>query len=239
MTNLIQTARAALLASVLLATSATAGPVTDAEAQLRDAYTAYRTALFQSNAGNAPATQTALDQAVEKWAAISADWTANPPPQYADDSALSGTLDTVGTMLAQARDTVGAGDLTKTHEELEAVRNQIWDLHQRNGVIGFSDRMNAYHLTMEEVLAVDPATLTVNEIPALRDQAAVLSYLAADIAAHPAPEAASNGYSGLASGMQAATQALFDATRAGDVAQVKAAIAALKPAYAKLFANFG
>ena len=34
--------------------------------------------------------------------------------------------------------------------------DEIGDLHARNGIIGFSDRMNAYHARMEEVLAAQP-----------------------------------------------------------------------------------
>jgi uncharacterized protein YukE len=227
-----------LFGSGLLPATGFAGPVHDAEYQLRDVYLDYRLALFQSSAGNADATAKALQSLNQKWEALSQEWTSAPPPQYADDSLLAGTMATVDTVIDKAADEAGRGDLATAHATLEAIRSEIGNLHGRNGVIGFSDRMNAYHAEMEKVLEGEVGENS-DAMAALRDAAAVLAYLAGDIAEHPAPEAADPAYGPLVDGLLKSVQALQTAAQSGDAAGVKAAIAGLKPAYSKLFLKFG
>lgn len=239
MFKIFQPGATALVLASFIGGAAFAGPFTDAETQLRAAYNDYRTALFQSNAGKADAVDAALIRAQEKWAALGAEWAANTPPQYQDDPELPATMAKVGTLLAEAQAIASKGDLAEAHEVLEQVRDQIWDMHLRNGIIGFSDRMNAYHLEMEDILAVNPATLDAAGRATLQGQAAVLSYLAAQLIAHPAPEAADPAYAPLAQAMYDATLALEQATQDPDPEALKAALGQLKPAYAKFFAKFG
>jgi hypothetical protein len=226
-----------LLASVLLPTVALAGPVQDGEAQLRATYADYRIALFQSSAGNAEATTKALQTLGENWGALTQKWTSGPPPQYADDAQLPETLEQVRTVISNATEAAGQGDLPKAHTTLEAIRSEIGDLHGRNGLIGFSDRMNAYHAEMEKVL--DSASDDAAGSADMPGAAAVLAFLAAEIAAHPAPEANDPAYAPLVDALLGSVNALQSAAESGDAAAVKAAIAGLKPAYSKLFVKFG
>lgn len=223
------------LALVLLPAAAFAGPVADFETALRGAYGNYRAALFQSNAGNAEGTAKAIGDLAAQWTAIETQWGANPPPQYGDDAGFAATLTTVEKMAAEAGDKAKSGNLAATHEALEGIRAQIGDLHLCNGLYTFSDRMNAYHAKMEEVLAL-PAD---GDLTSVLEAAAVLDWLAQDIAAHPAPESADPAYAGLLKAMQSSVSGLQDAARRGDAAAVKAAIGALKPAYSKFFVKFG
>lgn len=227
-----------LLTSLLMPSYAFAGPMLDSETQLRAAYADYRAALFQSSAGNADATAGALQSLDGKWEALVQQWTALPPPQYAEDGKLVETLTRVDQIIGAAQDEAAKGDLAKVHEALEAIRGEIGDLHGRNGVIGFSDRMNAYHAEMEKVLEA-AAEGKGSDLASMRDDAAVLVYLAGDVAAHPAPEAADPAYAPLVDAMAKSAQALHDAVLAGDAAAMKAAVSGLKPAYAKLFLKFG
>lgn len=230
---------ASLAAAVVLALPAGAGAFRDAEMQLRDAYASYRTALFATNSGNAQATAGAMTAFEAKWTALSADWSAAPPPQYEDDAELAATLAAVGAVIGSASGQVAGGELPAAHETLEAIRDQIGDLHLRNGLFGFSDRMNAYHARMEEVLMRDYAALGDDALIELAGDAAVLAELAADIAAHPAPEAAQPEYTGLLADLLASVEALQAAVQAGDLDAAKAAIGKLKVPYAKLFVKFG
>lgn len=229
----------------LLATSflwpliAVAGPFADAELQLRDAYGSYRTALFQSNSGNAEATGKAMQELDAKWTALSTDWTTSKPPQYEDDTDLEATLSEVTEIIQQATDEVAAGDLPKAHLTLEAVRAELDRLHQRNGIISFSDRMNAYHAKMETVLEFGAEEPNDDRLAEVTDAAAVLHYLAEDIVAHPAPESADAAYAPLVDGAVQSVETLRAAIRSGDMAKVKEAIGGLKGPYAKLFAKFG
>jgi uncharacterized protein YukE len=227
-----------LVGSVLAPSFVVAGPVQDGEQQLRSVYGDYRAALFHSSAGNADETAKAIESLNKKWEALSQGWTSAPPPQYAEDPLLAGMMVSVDKVIDQAAVEAGAGDLALAHTTLEAVRSEIGDLHGRNGVIGFSDRMNAYHAEMEKVLEA-AAENASPDAPALRDAAAVLAYLADEIVAHPAPEASDPAYEALVDGLLNSVSALQVAAKSGDAASLKASIAGLKPAYSKLFLKFG
>jgi hypothetical protein len=231
-------ARVAVVAA--LATSAAfAGPVTDFEASLRAAYADYRGALFQTNAKKPEESARALAAFTAKWTALGAGAKVAPPPHYADDPKLADTLGAVSGIAAKAADEITGGKLAEAHETLEGIRDQIGDLRARNGIIGFSDRMNAYHAKMEAVLSTDYQGFDAAGLGRLREDAAVLAFLAADIVAHPAPEAADPAYAGLIGGLKASVEALIAAARAGDPAAAKAAVDGLKVPYSKLFLKFG
>lgn len=218
--------------------SASAGPVAEFEAAMRGAYADYRAALFTTNAGKPDASVTAVAVFRQKWAALVA---ANPeaPPQYADDSTYAATLAEVAATADAAAGEVAAGDLPKAHETLEAIRFQIGGLHERNGIVGFSDRMNAYHARMEEVLGRDYGGFDAAGLGALREDAAVLAWLAADIKAHPPAEASDPAYGTLLDGLVDSVTSLADAARNGDAAAAKSALGGLKAPYSKLFLKFG
>lgn len=222
-----------------LALPALAGPFADSEAQLRKVYGAYRAALFLSNQGKGPETAEALAKFEMGWGKITSEWEAAAPPQYADDPALPMTLAMVSGLIVKAQGEVDAGHLPEAHETLEAVRDEIGGLHLRNGVIGFSDRMNAYHAAMEHVLANDYAALgEAGKLRAAGD-AARLDYLVQEILAHPAPEAGDPAYGPLVEEFAASVAAFKAAAETGEIGAVTAAQKALKMPYAKLFAKFG
>ena len=237
MNRITQAALAAVLGT--LALPALASPFTDAEAQLRAVYGDYRAALFLSNAGKAPETAKALAGFDTAWSEMSAQWGTTPPPQYAADAALPQTFDAVSALIGKARDEVAAGKLPAAHETLEGVRAEIAGLHERAGLIGFSDRMNAYHTAMEEVLGRDYAAMGPGAAAALAGDAAVLDYLAAQIVANPAPEAANPAYAPLIEAFAASARAFRAAADSGDMAAALAARGALKVPYSRLFAQFG
>ena len=230
----------AIAALVLWAGAALAGPVADFEKSLREAYADYRAALFLTNSGRLPESAKVIAAFKGKWDGIEKTWGAAPPPQYADDPKWKETLDDVSATLVKAASEIDGGALPAAHATLEAVREAISGLHERNGIISFSDRMNAYHAVMEQVLGQDltkPDAVAINEI---HEQAAVLKYLAGDALAHPPAEAAgSSEFEDLAKAVSGSVDAVVTAARAGDAEKLRAAIAKLKPAYAKLFVKFG
>lgn len=236
MTYLTRTVTACV--ALALAAPAFASPYTDAEARLRSAYGSYRAALFLSNAGKAPETAAALEKFDLAWAALGAEWRTAAPPQYAEDAALGTTFDTVSGLIDTAQAKVAEGVLPEAHEVLEAVRAEVQALHDRNGIIGFSERMNAYHAAMETVLATDYAA-AINASAQIAGDAALLAYLANDIAANPAPEAASEEYLPLLEGFQKSVNAFLEAARSGDIEAALKARDGLKVPYSKLFAKFG
>lgn len=227
------------LAAAVAAGAAAAGDFSKFEAELRTAYSSYRIALFASNGGSAEGTVAAVDRFSAQWAGLMADWRSARPPQYADDAQWADTLAQIAGALDAAKKQAQAGELAAAHQTLEGVRDALWALHQRNGVEGFSDRVNAYHAAMEKVLVLDPALYTGRVAPEVVEAAGVLSYLAEEIAKHPAPEAADPDYGPLAAAFLTSVASFEAAARQGDPAAVKAAIDGLKPAYAKFFVKFG
>lgn len=229
----------AVAATVLVPLSALAGPYADFEGQLRDAYSDYRVALFQSNAGHSAATDQALESFSEKWDVLSDAWSDDPPPQYSDDPQFDATIKSVGKIVSDAEMQLQDGDLARTHVILEAIRDELGALHLRNGLMRFSDRMNAYHAKLEEVLQAKFAGQADGGLERMREDAAVLAYLARDIADHPAPESADPTYGPLVKALTKSVADFQSAARDGDLAAALAARKALKPAYAQLFLHFG
>ncbi|MFC2970567.1 hypothetical protein [Acidimangrovimonas pyrenivorans] len=226
---------AALLAPLALH----AGAYDDFEGQMRDAYSNYRVALLMSNQGKADKTAEALGAMAEKWTILEDAWKTTPPPQYADDPGFADTLDRVAKIIASARQTVRDGDVAKAHVALEKIRTDLGALHLRNGLMWFSDRLNAYHVQMEETLTADYSGQADGGLERMREQAAVLVYLAHDLVAHPSVNSADPDYPGLVKALVGSAEAFQAAARGGDVKAALAARAGLKPAYAKLFIRFG
>lgn len=226
--------------AAILTQPAFAGPVTDFEAGFRTMYGTYRAALFTTNSGDAAKAAKAVAALSNKWTAITADYGDNAPPHYADDPEWSATLAAITGDIAKAGAEVGTGELGAAHETLEGVRDEIGGLHARNGVELFSDRMNAYHAAMEEVLAIDLSGIDAAKARTLLEHAAVLSYLAGDVLATPPAEANGNAaYAKLAKGFRGSVDAFLTAARSGDPAAIRAAAGNLKGPYSKFFLNFG
>ncbi len=221
-------------ALTLLAGAALAGPYSDGEARLADAHADYRAALFQTNQKNKQATEASLAAFQAKWLALSAAWRQSPPPQYADDPRLSETLADVARTSEEAQKLAASGDLAQSHDLLERIREGIGSLRGRNGVLSFSDRMNAYHEVMEHLLEAKDAS--PGEIA---EQAAVLAYLAKAIGDNAPKTPDMAAFEAAFGPMQASVAALRTAARSGDRSAIDTARKALKPAYSRLFLRFG
>jgi hypothetical protein len=234
--------KSAQLSLILLALAAPAlaGPVTDFEAAYGDMYAGYRSALFVTNSGNAEKSAAALDGLQKQWDALLATYGQTPPPQYEADPKWGETLAEVSGSIAKASEAVAAGNLPESHEDLEAVREAFSALHARNGIETFSDRMNAYHAKMEQILGFDMATLDAGAKQKLLEHAAVLDYLAQDVLSDPPANASADpDYQALSAAMRASVDQLLAAARAEDDAALKEAVAGLKVPYSKFFLKFG
>lgn len=223
-----------VLSAVVGMTNAFAGPVKDFERDLRASYSQYRVSLFATNAAKP-------DEAAKSLAAFKLAWAAladRPvPPHYSDDARYAATLTAVATIADKAAAEIAAGKLGEAHETLEAIRDEIGGLHARNGIIGFSDRMNAYHAAMEHVLAAAP-NLNAAGLATIAGDLAVLAYLADAVVANP-PADADASFAVLVADVTKSLAAARAAIATGDVAAAKAALGGLKVPYAKLFLKFG
>ena len=235
-------ARLCALLAILLALSSpaiAASPHADAEAAVRAAYADYRTALFMTNQKDAKASLSSIEAFRAKWSALTEAWTRVAPPQYAADPGLQKTLRRVGDIAGEATRIASAGELAKAHEVLEEIRDQLAALRARNGVTTFSDRMNAYHEQMERVLLDGYDGFSAPGLARLRDDAAVLGYLAdrmveggTALEPDPARDAALGAVAGSVANLRAAL-------RANDAGRTREAVAGLKGPYSKAFLRFG
>lgn len=231
---------AALLLTLATTGLATAGPVTDFESAFRQAWASYREALFRTNSGDATAAADALSRFDEQWAALMETWRDAPPPQYEDDPRWPETVSGIENLAAEAEARVADNALPAAHETLEGIRDLAADLHDRNRVETFSDRMNAYHAQMERILSMDLANPTAETLTTLHERAAALAWLSDDVLRRPPPEAADDpAYQPLADAFAGSVTALLAAARSREPERIRAAAGKLKPAYAKLFLDFG
>lgn len=228
------------LAVGMLGTAAYAGPVTDFNNAMNATYAEYRNALFQSNTKNREASEKTLAAFDAKWSALVSQYKAAPPPHYADDAKWAESLDAVTAVIAQAKAEVAKGNLPATHESLEKVRDVLSALRARNGVVVYSDRVNAFHHTMEEVLNKPYGGLAGAGLTELTEDAAVLSYLGDQMkTTAPVAVTASPEFAPALAAVLDAVRELQTAARAGDSEKIKAARAKIKPAFGKLFVKFG
>lgn len=215
-----------------------ADPVTDA---VQAAYVPYRTALFRTNAGAQAESVQAMDAARRAWQGVAARFAQARPAPYDRDDAFDATLGQVGQVYERAAAQVTAGRLAEAHETLEAVRDLLAELRRRNGVIVYSDHMNAYHAEMEHLIEAGPGGLgTPQGHMRLMARAGVLEYLAARLRTEAAPAlAADPEFTPLARAVEASVQSLQRALLAQDADAVRAALGGLKGPYSRLFLRFG
>ncbi len=233
--------RGLMVAAVVAAASSggvVAGPFADFERALATAYGPYKAALLQTNQKDKAGTEKSLAAFEAQWGQLMKTYRAAPPPQYADDAGWPATVAAVEKLIASAKAETEKGDLVKAHDVLEGVRDQLGNLRLRNGVVVFSDRVDAFHEHMEHVLVAKYAG--AEGVAMLREDAAVLVHLAGLLEKNaPAgfkSEAAFN--EGLAA-MVGAAKALLAAARSGDAEVIGKSLKALKPAYAKFFVKNG
>ena len=89
-------------------------------------------------------------------------------------------------MYDKAAAEISAGNLPEAHETLEAARDLMAALRHRNGVVTFSDHMNAYHAEMERMLINGPKLLAGPQgVQLLTAHSGVLEYLARQLRSRP------------------------------------------------------
>jgi hypothetical protein len=220
--------------------TAFAGPIADYEAMFRDAYADYRNALFATNTKSTEASNKSITAFGAKWAALVARYREWPPPQYAEDKKWSESLDVVTAIVTRANAEVGRSAYGEAHETLESARDAFAALRQRNGVIAYSDRIDAFHHAMEQVLTKSYGGFASAGLTELVEDTAVLSYLGAELRKGLPPDAAqAPEFAQLLDSVIEAVADLRAAARAGDVEKIKASRTKIRSAFAKLVVKFG
>jgi hypothetical protein len=228
------------LCALLVVSPAIAGPFREFEAQLRSVYAPYRNALFHTNKKDKALSEQAIGRFSSDWETLTARWSAEPPPQYEDDPNFTAVLGKVTTTIENARSQISKGELAEAHEILEKIRDILGDLRSRNGIITFSDRMNAYHEAMEHILTKSYGGFDAKALGELREDASVLDYLFGLLQKHPPTGLGDHSeFTQALSAVKISVDGLVGSVRAGDTAAARQAIQNLKQPYAVLFLKFG
>ena len=223
-----------------LVSVASAGPIAEFDAAFRQTYADYRTALAITNTPNRDKSETAVAAFQTKWAALVAKYRNSPPPQFAEDAQWGETLDAVTAIVARANADVAKGDVPAAHLTLEAVRERFGDLRARNGVVAYSDRIDAFHHLMEQVVSKPYGGFAGAGLTELVEDVAVLSYLGDELKKLPPPDAVKAvDFAPTLAALLDAVHALRAAARSGEAETIKGARSKVKPAFGKLFVKFG
>ncbi|MCW5633598.1 MAG: hypothetical protein KIT17_09695 [Rubrivivax sp.] len=218
--------------------AAAADAVTDA---MQAAYAPYRAALFRTNSKAQPESEQAIAAARTQWRALADRFAARPAPPYDRDADFAATLKQVDEVYARAEAQIAARQLPEAHETLEKARDLMAELRRRNGVVVFSDHMNAYHEQMEHVL-VDGAKMLAQPggLLELAAQAGTLDHLAKRLAGEaPAALTKDAEFKGALDAVLGSVRALRAAITRQDEAAVREAIGKLKGPYSRMFLKYG
>lgn len=215
-----------------------ADAVTDA---MQAAYGPYRVALFKTNSNSQAEAQLAMTQAQQTWGQLVNKFGSKPPAPYDRDAAFATSLAEVSKVYAKANEQVAANQLSAAHDTLEAARDIMAQLRQRNQVIVYSDHMNAYHSEIEHVLIDGAKTLAQpNGLQLLTAQVGVLTYLSKKLGTEaPASYSSNPEFVELLKAVDKSVADLQAALFAQNAVAVKEAMGKVKGPYSKLFLKFG
>lgn len=222
--------------------SAVENPFFQFNSDVEKSYSAYRQALFQTNKKDVEKSAKANEIFIQQWQQIKQAYGNNPPEVFSGDPKWESTLSNIEEIALKSAGQIQKGSLAEAHEILEAIRDELTDLRKRNSVIIFSDHINNYHKVMEGLLVggYTPDKINENAVDEIQGQLAVLRYLANAIKENaPAKYREDQKYQKLEKGLFGSLEALGKAVESGDPATISKSVKMLKPAYAKLFANFG
>ncbi|UCD66124.1 MAG: hypothetical protein JSW69_00380 [Deltaproteobacteria bacterium] len=210
--------------------------------EVNQAYTSYRVALFQTNKKNqARSLESAVDFQ-QQWLAITDKYIEAPPEVYASDPQWEDTLLKIGDIAGMGILEMLDGKLSDAHETLEAIRDELGALRQRNQVSTFSDHVNNYHEAMESLLhlGLKPDDIDSKAMLSIREELAVLEYLAKKMQENaPADYLENQKFHKAMEGIFESLKNLRQAVNGENPDKVAKVIKALKPAYAKVFIKFG
>ena len=215
-----------------------ADALTDA---MQAAYVPYRAALFRTNAKAQAEAEQAIAAARSQWQAVARRFGPGPTPPYDRDPGFGATLKQVDDIYAKAEAQIAARQLAEAHETLEQARDLVADLRRRNGVVTYSDHMNAYHEQMEHVLKEGARGLAQpGGWLELAAQAGALDYLAKRLRSEaPAAMVQDPDFKPLLDGVLGSVAALRAAVVPQDEGAVRQVLGKLKEPYSRLFIRFG
>ena len=138
----------ALVAALLWPTATRADATAAFLEASAQAYAPYRGALSYLHTGNAGLAALALEDMAARWAALCDRFRDQPPAAFAEDPAWQASLDAITGRIETARAQLESGDTAGATAALAPIRAVLGDLRRRNGIVTFTDRIDAFSAAM-------------------------------------------------------------------------------------------
>jgi hypothetical protein len=219
-------------------TAFAADPVTDA---MTAAYAPYRAALYRTNSKSQADSEAAIAQAKQSWKLLAEQYAKAPPAPYNRDTQFAKIVAEVAAVYEQAETEIKDQKLPQAHDTLEKARDLMADIRRRNGVIVFSDHMNAYHAEMEVILEEAPRLASQPQgMLLVMERMGSLQYLSRQLRSQaPAHLLSDSGFVTAIQSLEKSLAALRETVLAQDAAKFKELLPKIKGPYSQLFLKFG
>ena len=208
-----------------------------------EAYAPYRGAMSYLHTGNPGLAALALDAMAARWTGLRDRFRNQPPAAFAEDPAWRASLDAITGRIETARAQLEAGDAAGAETVLAPIRAALGGLRRRNGIVTFSDRIDAFSAAMGAIWVhrrnppdmADPQT-----IAALAEQARTLRRALDEVAAEPPEKFAGDPqFQRLIEGSFISIGGIERAIEARDRRSLIAALRELRSSERLLWMNFG
>jgi len=236
-----------LLLAVFLASPAwaqtTDNPLADFLAAKQGTYRYYRSAWFYLRTGNVDLAALELSVFVRGWDEIQSRFSEAPPGPFDNDPLWREGLAEIDALAADGMAALEAGDGEAAKASLKGIPRVMADLRARNGVVTFSDAVDALAQAMESLWRYRHETADFNDQTTMTDlsEGAARLRAAFDRLRNDAPDevAFDDQFLRLVSDSDAAVARLEDALEARDQTALVNALRELRSFERLLWLNFG
>ncbi|MBL4691373.1 MAG: hypothetical protein JKY68_07950 [Rhodospirillales bacterium] len=161
------------------APAARSAPVHDFNEDVAAAYGFYREAFFLLRADNVQVASIELEEMADRWTAIVKRFGVTPPDVYSADPAWKKTLESIDEMVALGLQAAIENDAKAATKALEPIRKTLSDLRRRNGVVIYSDYVDAANAAFKKLYKfryTPPDFDVVEQVDQLRQITAITAY---------------------------------------------------------------
>ena len=208
-----------------------------------EAYAPYRGAMAYLHTGNHGLAALALDAMAARWAALCDRFQDRPPAAFAQDPDWRASLDGITGRIETAQAQLVSGDAAAAEAALKPVRAALGNLRRRNGIVTFSDRVDAFSAAMKSLWAYrrnPPDMADLQSIAAVSEQARTLRQSLAEVVAEPpAKTAADPQFQRLIAGSFKSLDTIDRAIETRDQALLISALREIRSSEQLLWMNFG
>jgi hypothetical protein len=208
---------------------------TEFEQIMEEANTAYDNALISTSQKNVNASQSSINELVNKLSYVYDTYGENPPEMYSEDRNWEIEIKRSVLIAKHSQEMLEEGDIEASHEGLEPMRDLFFSLHERNNVLHMGDYLTRFHMNMEE--AIDAAN--VNDTETVSSYIPTLKSEWQDVKNAEKPPSADDNYNQSLATVDTAIEVLGESASTGNSTLLKEDAEKLRLAFAKVFAKYG